>query len=62
MAKNPLTAIKRKCKECSGGLVQYVEECGISECSIWPFRFGMMPEEAAKQGKYVGEYANVCGG
>lgn len=59
MTLSPLKQIRKKCKECSGGSVQYVEECGIEECEIWPFRFGVMPATAAKRGKYVGEHANV---
>jgi len=46
--------VRRHCVECSGGLRRYVKYCpcdGVHSawCEMWPFRFGMTPERAAKQ-------------
>ena len=35
-----LQAIRKKCRECSGGGVEEVRECVIKSCALYPFRFG----------------------
>ena len=36
----PLKAIKEKCLDCCCGSTQEVKACPISDCSLFPFRFG----------------------
>lgn len=38
--KSPLTAIRAKCVECSGGMLKEVNECRIVTCALHPFRMG----------------------
>jgi hypothetical protein len=40
---SPLKAIRLKCLECSGGKAQEVKNCGLSECSLFPYRFASNP-------------------
>ena len=53
-ARSPLAAIRLKCLDCVCGQVKEVALCPVKECSIWPFRFGKLPDTARKLGK------NVC--
>lgn len=41
--KNPLTAIRAKCVECSGGSLKEVAQCRVSSCALLPFRMGVNP-------------------
>lgn len=41
--KTPLTAIKQKCLECSGGDKQEVQHCELPECPLFPYRLGIDP-------------------
>lgn len=41
--KNPKTAIRAKCVECSGGSLKEVAECKIVKCALHPFRMGQNP-------------------
>lgn len=45
MAKvhNPLTAIRAKCVECSGGSLKEVSQCLVHKCALFPFRMGSNP-------------------
>jgi len=38
-----LTAIKKKCLECSGGDKQEVQHCELVHCPLYPFRLGIDP-------------------
>ncbi len=40
---NPLTAIRAKCVECSGGSLKEVTECRVLKCALHPFRMGNNP-------------------
>ena len=53
--ENPLKAIQRKCVGCSHQLPEWCKEdlCPVQRCPLWPFRFGLLPSEASKQGKRV---------
>jgi hypothetical protein len=39
----PLKAIRAKCLDCSAGQPSEVRNCGITECSLFPYRFGKNP-------------------
>lgn len=41
--KNPKTAIRAKCVECSGGSLKEVQLCPVTECALHPFRMGLNP-------------------
>jgi len=47
-----LAAIRKGCLGCVESWKQ-VERCEITDCCLWPVRFGVVPETAAKQGKLV---------
>lgn len=57
MTKNidnsPLGAIRAKCLDCTCEQVGQVKHCHIRDCSLWPFRFGVMPDTAKKGGRDV---------
>jgi len=38
-------AVRRKCLECVCGSAHEVRMCHISECPLWPYRFGRSPNE-----------------
>jgi len=54
--EGPLTAIRRYCLySCMGGESVYVRAglvsgCPSACCYLWPYRFGMMPDRALRQG------------
>lgn len=50
---SPLKVIRRHCLECCGNSPTEVERCSCPDCLLWPWRFGMRPETAAKHGKPV---------
>lgn len=41
--RNPRTAIRAKCVECSGGSLKEVNECRVITCALHPFRMGVNP-------------------
>ena len=41
--KNPVKAIRAKCLECCCGQVNEVRECPITDCPLFPFRYGKNP-------------------
>ena len=43
MAMTPMRAIRAKCLECSNDNVNEVRECPITDCALYPFRFGKNP-------------------
>lgn len=55
--KNPLTAIRAKCVECSGGSLKEVAQCPVTKCALHPFRMGTNPlhkktrDRLAKEGE-----------
>jgi uncharacterized protein YgbK (DUF1537 family) len=44
--RNPLTAIRAKCVECSNGSLKEVTECRVVHCALHPFREGRNPLHA----------------
>lgn len=41
--RNPMTAIRANCVECSGGSLKEVAECKVVKCALHPFRMGVNP-------------------
>lgn len=41
--RNPKTAIRAKCIECSGGSIKEVQMCPITSCALYLFRLGKNP-------------------
>lgn len=41
--KNPKSAIRAKCVECSGGSLKEVQLCPVKTCALHPFRLGQNP-------------------
>lgn len=41
--KNPLTAIRARCIQCTNGQVGEVKLCATKSCALWPFRMGENP-------------------
>ena len=41
--KNPLTAIRARCVQCTNGQVGEVKLCATKSCALWPFRMGENP-------------------
>jgi hypothetical protein len=46
-------ACRNFCLECSGYNDAEIERCSIWQCWLYPWRFGVKPETAAKEGKNV---------
>ena len=55
----PTKAIRLKCLDCMCGLANEVKLCPITDCSLYPFRFGKNPnikrEFSEEQRKLMGE-------
>lgn len=41
--KNPMTAIRARCIQCTNGQVSEVKLCATKTCALWPFRMGENP-------------------
>lgn len=53
MPVTPMKAIRKKCLDCSGDSFKEVDLCPITDCSLYPYRYGKRPETAGGQGKKV---------
>lgn len=42
----PLKAIRQKCLECSNWNYAEVTRCHITDCALYPYRFGKVPNHA----------------
>lgn len=56
--KNPKTAIRAKCVECSGGSLKEVQECPVRQCALWPFRMGENPFHKKTAARLAGQHGN----
>ena len=45
----PLKAIRVKCLDCQAHQYKKVRFCDITECSLWYFRFGRMPQTVIRK-------------
>jgi hypothetical protein len=57
----PLVAIRENCLECQGEGPNYVRDCDVTTCKLWPYRMGRVPRDCDlqvaqfdKNGKVVG--------
>lgn len=41
----PLKAIRLRCLDCCCQQTGEVRFCTVKDCSLWPYRFGKMPDE-----------------
>lgn len=46
--KSPLKAIRDKCYDCSCGSSTEIKLCPITNCALYPFRFGKNPYRKKK--------------
>ena len=47
----PLKAIRVKCLDCSGFQPSEIRNCGITDCPLYPYRFGKNPNRAGIGGQ-----------
>ena len=47
----PLRAIRLKCLDCSAGQPSEVRECPVTDCPLYPFRFGRNPNRKGIGGR-----------
>ena len=38
-------AIRHKCLDCMGGSTREIRLCRLSDCPLWPYRFGRCPKK-----------------
>ncbi len=53
--KTTYQAVKKKCLDCVGGERPRIKDCPITDCLLWPHRFGTGPATAKKKGRDVGK-------
>ena len=53
--KNPKSAIRAKCVECSGGSLKEVQVCPVTTCALHPFRMGENPFHKKTAARLAGE-------
>ena len=53
--RNPMTAIRANCVECSGGSLKEVAECTVVKCALHPFRMGVNPLHKRTKQRLEGE-------
>lgn len=44
-----LKSIRENCLECCGSSPKEVKYCPITDCPLWPFRFGSKPTAATRR-------------
>ncbi len=47
--KNPVKAIRAKCLDCSCDSADEVRKCPVTDCALYPFRFGKNPYRAKRE-------------
>jgi hypothetical protein len=45
----PVKAIRHKCLDCCCGSSQEVEHCPVTDCALYPYRFGKRPAGTGRQ-------------
>lgn len=53
-AKTTYQAVRKRCVDCMGGERFRIKDCPISDCLLWPHRFGTTPTKAKSHGHNVG--------
>lgn len=41
--RGPFAAIRRKCLDCTAWQPSEIARCGMTDCALWPYRFGGDP-------------------
>ncbi len=41
----PIKAMRAKCMDCTCNQPKEIRECGITNCSLWPYRMGKRPKK-----------------
>jgi len=41
----PIKAIRAKCMQCSNWQHSEVKKCPVTDCALWPYRFGKKPDQ-----------------
>lgn len=57
----PLKVIRHKCKDCCGGSLIDVKNCGSEGCPLWPFRFGRSPRQDDLKVLEIDQYGKALG-
>lgn len=55
ICQNPVKAIRQKCLDCSGWSQTEVAQCPLTECALYPFRFGKNPFRTKREVKPMSE-------
>lgn len=55
--KNPKSAIRAMCVECSGGSLKEVQMCTVVKCALYPFRLGQNPHNKKTKERLAREAA-----
>ena len=40
----PMQSIRKKCRDCCCGQVKEIELCTVTDCPLYPYRFGKRPK------------------
>lgn len=51
--KGTIKAIRKNCLECMGGSFSAVDECYTSDCHLYQFRLGKIPERAGHNKRVI---------
>ena len=57
----PLKAIRLKCLDCSAGQAQEVRLCPVTDCALYPYRFGRNPRRKGIGGTFEQKLARESG-
>ena len=58
---SPLKAIRQNCIECMGESKIEVKHCQVTQCVLFPYRFGRKPTEEAFQVSVFDNQGNLVG-
>jgi hypothetical protein len=47
----PIKAMRKKCLDCCCGSSQEVKLCPVTDCALYPYRFGKYPKRTGTKGK-----------
>ena len=53
--KTTYQGARKKCTDCVGGERRRIKDCPISDCLLWPHRYGITPAAAKRKGYDVGK-------
>ena len=47
--KNPVKAIRLKCRDCTNNQVTEIDGCAVKTCPLYPFRYGRNPYRTKRE-------------